>query len=154
LAIKPISGSNHEETEVWIRARNLPNRGSLGVKFGDMNARIVEIEESLIVCWAPTRPDFIDNTKVPVTIVNISTGEKSDEKEFLYVCQGISQMKLGNFPYSAHPSFHSNSNGENGSRALAENNQPNYSNNNLRNSSQLKSEQSTDSAQSVPKNDS
>jgi len=74
--ILPRSAPSCEETEVWIRGSGFSDKAdNVIVKFGDREAKIIEIEEHLIVCLTPQRPDLSFDSTVPVIVANVHSAK-------------------------------------------------------------------------------
>jgi hypothetical protein len=70
FAIKPNFGFSSTETEVWIRGKMFTDRANTTVTFGGKEARVVETEDNLLVCYAPKRDDLSDDAVVEVKVIN------------------------------------------------------------------------------------
>jgi len=70
FAIKPNFGFSSTETEVWIRGKMFTDRANTTVTFGGKEARVVETEDNLLVCFAPKRDDLMDDSVVEVKVTN------------------------------------------------------------------------------------
>jgi len=77
FAIKPSNGPNNNETEVWIRGKLFTDRANTSVTFGGKEARVIETEENILVCYAPVREDLFEDCIVDVKVTN----HKSDQSE-------------------------------------------------------------------------
>lgn len=86
----PRSGYATEETELWVRGCYFQDKQTTVVKIGDKQAKIIEIEDNLIVCQVPPRSDIQCETEVVVTVTNTApqTGqnfESTKKLNFRYV---------------------------------------------------------------------
>jgi len=86
----PRNGFTTEDTEVWVRGCYFQDKASTQVKVGDKPVKILEIEDNLIVCQLPARPDLQCETDVVVTVTNTAqqTGqmfESTKKLTFRYV---------------------------------------------------------------------
>jgi len=77
FAIKPAYGPTSAETEVWIRGKLFTDRANTSVTFGGKDARVIETEDNILVCFAPVRDDLTEDTTVEVRITN----HKGDQSE-------------------------------------------------------------------------
>eukprot|EP01118_Nematostelium_gracile_P006397 TRINITY_DN2059_c0_g1_i4.p1 TRINITY_DN2059_c0_g1~~TRINITY_DN2059_c0_g1_i4.p1 ORF type:complete len:438 (+),score=96.97 TRINITY_DN2059_c0_g1_i4:787-2100(+) len=77
FAIKPCEGSASEETEVWIRGKLFTDRANTSVTFGGREAKVIETEDNILVCYAPIRDDLLEDETVQVKITN----HKGDQSE-------------------------------------------------------------------------
>jgi len=78
FAIKPAHGLASCETEVWIRGKMFTDRANTSVTFDGKQARVIETEDNILVCFAPIREDVTEDTPVEVRITN----HKADQTEF------------------------------------------------------------------------
>ncbi|PRP82850.1 hypothetical protein PROFUN_04713 [Planoprotostelium fungivorum] len=87
--LKPAFGSNDTETEVWIKGSQFTDKAGMTVKFGGYEARVIDAEDNLITCLAPSRLDLQHETKVSVEVSNyhpnegVIAGDKN--LEFVYL---------------------------------------------------------------------
>lgn len=77
FAIKPSFGPTLGETEVWIRGKLFTDRANTSVTFGGKEARVIETEDNILVCYAPMREDITEDTTVEVRVTN----HKGDQSE-------------------------------------------------------------------------
>jgi len=77
FAIKPAYGCASGETEVWIRGKFFTDRANTSVTFGGKEARVIETEDNILVCYAPMRDDLTSDVTVQVKVSN----HKSDQSE-------------------------------------------------------------------------
>lgn len=77
FAIKPAYGPTNGETEVWIRGKLFTDRANTSVTFGGKEAKVIETEDNILVCYAPVRDDLQEDTMVEVKVTN----HKGDQSE-------------------------------------------------------------------------
>jgi hypothetical protein len=77
FAIKPAYGPTNGETEVWIRGKLFTDRANTSVTFGGKEAKVIETEDNILVCYAPPRDDLHEDTTVEVKVTN----HKGDQSE-------------------------------------------------------------------------
>lgn len=91
FAIKPSFGPTTSETEVWIRGKLFTDRANTSVTFGGKEARVIETEDNILVCYAPVREDITEDSTVEVRVTN----HKGDQSE------SFDASKLLEFTYIA-----------------------------------------------------
>lgn len=91
FAIKPSFGPTTCETEVWIRGKLFTDRANTSVTFGGKEARVIETEDNILVCYAPVREDITEDITVEVKVTN----HKGDQSE------SFDASKLLEFTYIA-----------------------------------------------------
>jgi len=77
FAIKPSYGPTNTETEVWIRGKLFTDRANTSVNFGGKEAKVIETEDNILVCYAPVREDLTEDCTVEVRVTN----HKGDQSE-------------------------------------------------------------------------
>jgi len=97
FALKPSEGYAHSETEIWIRGKSFTDRANTSVRFGGKEARVIETEDTMLVCYAPPRDDLTEDTQVKLEITNFhpEMGSLSATKSlnFTYIVDRRKKLK-------------------------------------------------------------
>lgn len=89
--LKPERGYCMFENEVWIKGRSFSENKSIKVKFGELSAKVCEVEDNLLTVVAPPRTNLTENTTVPVLVMATSLDGSS-----MSVCENLTYTYLIN----------------------------------------------------------